>query len=189
MDNARGNGTKTRGVRGLAPLVFPPALDAPALEVQREVRIDVERLAAAQRMADHSRMQHVADLVTIVEHVIAADRLARRGAEAVCRGMHGVEPAQSLLQAFRQRLEGMVTGTSKSHQRVSPPALRSLEALVGDEQVFAAFGEIVTSLMQKVLANRAESLTLAQTRDLLLPKLMSGEIRMGEAEPELEKIQ
>ena len=84
-------------------------------------------------------------------------------------------------QTFRQRLEGMVTGTSKSHQRVSPPALRSLEALAGDAQVFTAFGQIVTSLMQKVLANRAENHTLAQTRDLLLPKLMSGEIRVRES--------
>lgn len=97
----------------------------------------------------------------------------------------GISPAllYSLFsdQTFRQRLEGMVTGTSKSHQRVSPPALRSLEALAGDAQVFTAFGQIVTSLMQKVLANRAENHTLAQTRDLLLPKLMSGEIRVRES--------
>ena len=97
----------------------------------------------------------------------------------------GISPAllYSLFsdQTFRQRLEGMVTGTSKSHQRISPPALRSLEALVGDEKVFTAFGEITTSLMQKVLANRAENFTLAQTRDLLLPKLMSGEIRVSDA--------
>lgn len=96
----------------------------------------------------------------------------------------GISPAllYSLFsdQTFRQRLEGMVTGTSKSHQRVSPPALRSLEVLAGDAQVFTAFGQIVTSLMQKVLVNRAENHTLAQTRDLLLPKLMSGEIGVRE---------
>ena len=100
----------------------------------------------------------------------------------------GISPAliYSLFsdQTFRQRLEGMVTGTSKSHQRISPPALRSLEALVGHEKVFTVFGEITTSLMQKVLANRAENLTLAQTRDLLLPKLMSGEIRVGDVASE-----
>ncbi|MCV0382585.1 MAG: restriction endonuclease subunit S [Erythrobacter sp.] len=90
-------------------------------------------------------------------------------------------------QTFRQRLEGMVTGTSKSHQRVSPPALRSLEVLIGHEQAFAAFGEIVMSLMQKVLANRAENQTLAHTRDLLLPRLMSGEIRVAEAERKMEE--
>ena len=103
----------------------------------------------------------------------------------------GISPAllYSLFsdQTFRQRLEGMVTGTSKSHQRISPPALRSLEAVVGDENVFAAFGEVTTSLMQRVLANRAENLTLAQTRDLLLPKLMSGEIRVREAERQKEE--
>jgi type I restriction enzyme, S subunit len=104
----------------------------------------------------------------------------------------GISPAllYSLFsdQTFRQRLEGMVTGTSKSHQRISPPALRSLEVLVGDEKVFAAFDEIATSLMQKVLANRAENLTLAQTRDLLLPKLMSGEISLRDAEKQVEAV-
>lgn len=89
---------------------------------------------------------------------------------------------------FRKRLEGMVTGTSKSHQRVSPSALRSLEGLAGDGSVFAVYGEIATSLMRKVLVNRAENLTLARTRDLLLPELMSGEIRVGEVEREVEEV-
>jgi type I restriction enzyme S subunit len=33
-----------------------------------------------------------------------------------------------------------------------------------------------------------ESQTLAQTRDLLLPKLMSGEIRLRDAEREVEAV-
>jgi type I restriction enzyme S subunit len=37
-------------------------------------------------------------------------------------------------------------------------------------------------------ANKAETRTLAQTRDLLLPKLMSGEIRLREAEKAVEAV-
>jgi type I restriction enzyme S subunit len=37
-------------------------------------------------------------------------------------------------------------------------------------------------------ANKAESLTLAQTRDLLLPRLMSGELRVAEAERLAEEV-
>lgn len=81
--------------------------------------------------------------------------------------------------AFRQRLEGMVTGTSKSHQRVNPKALSALDALVGEEQIISAFGQLCSPVMAKVLANRAEVVTLSHTRDLLLSKLMSGEIRVG----------
>ena len=45
-----------------------------------------------------------------------------------------------------------------------------------------AFDEVVTQLRQKMHGNSDESKTLAQTRDLLLPKLMSGEIRIKDAE-------
>jgi type I restriction enzyme, S subunit len=90
--------------------------------------------------------------------------------------------------AFRQRLEGMVTGTSKSHQRVNPKALRALDALVGEERIISAFGQLCSPVMAKVLANRAEVMTLSHARDLLLPKLMSGEIRVGEAERQLEDV-
>jgi len=83
---------------------------------------------------------------------------------------------------FRARLQSMVTGTSKSHQRVSPHALLSQEVIAGSEAIFAAFGDAVGSLLLRVLACRAECRTLAGTRDLLLPKLMSGEIRVKDAE-------
>ncbi|WP_246195002.1 hypothetical protein [Allochromatium palmeri] len=51
-----------------------------------------------------------------------------------------------------------------------------------------AFNAIVDSLRQKIRRNADESRTLAQTRDLLLPKLMSGEIRLREAERIAEAV-
>lgn len=82
---------------------------------------------------------------------------------------------------FRDMLQSMVTGTSKSHQRISPPSLLGREVLAGDKALFSAFESMASSLLSTTLSNRAESRTLAQTRDLLLPKLMSGEIRLREA--------
>ncbi|ARU18357.1 restriction endonuclease subunit S [Croceicoccus marinus] len=84
--------------------------------------------------------------------------------------------------AFRQTMEGMVTGTSKSHQRISPPALRAVEALVGSSTLFEAFERTVGPMMKLMLQNRAETRKLVTTRDALLPKLMSGEIRVRDAE-------
>ena len=83
---------------------------------------------------------------------------------------------------FRQTLEGMVTGTSKSHQRVSPKALAKLEVLTAEPNAMLAFEETAAPLLSKILANRSKFRTLAETRDLLLPKLMSGEIRVRDAE-------
>lgn len=85
-------------------------------------------------------------------------------------------------QAFRTMLQSMVTGTSKSHQRISPPALLHRQVLAGSEPAFASYAELVTPLIDRALANRAESRTLVATRDFLLPKLMSGKIRVREAE-------
>lgn len=85
----------------------------------------------------------------------------------------------------RQIMEGMVTGTSKSHQRISPPALLQTKLVVGDGSAFGAFEEIVGPMVERLLALRAENRTLAQTRDYLLPRLMSGEVRVGDAALEI----
>lgn len=91
-------------------------------------------------------------------------------------------------QGFREMLHGMVTGTSKSHQRISPPSLLGRNVVVGTRDMFGAFEKLVAPLLERVRANRAESRTLAQTRDLLLPRLMSGELRVAEAERIVEEV-
>jgi type I restriction enzyme S subunit len=90
---------------------------------------------------------------------------------------------------FRRMLQAMVTGTSKSHQRISPPDLLRREVISGTAELFRRFDDAVTLPLNRVLANRAETRTLAQTRDLLLPRLMSGELRLAEAERVVEAAQ
>lgn len=48
--------------------------------------------------------------------------------------------------------------------------------------VIQAFEEIVSALDSRIENNERESRTLAQTRDLLLPRLMSGELRVADAQ-------
>lgn len=91
-------------------------------------------------------------------------------------------------QGFREMLHGMVTGTSKSHQRISPPSLLGRDVITATPQMFSAFEQSVAPLLERVRANRAESRTLAQTRDLLLPRLMSGELRVAEAERLISEV-
>ena len=57
-----------------------------------------------------------------------------------------------------------------------------------DESIWKALGSLIEPMMGKVIANAYESRTLAQTRDLLLPKLMSGEIRLRDAEKTVEAV-
>ena len=91
-----------------------------------------------------------------------------------------------LSQPFRETLQGMVTGTSKSHQRVQPLAVMQTNLLHATDILMRQFGLISQPLLAKINFNRNESHTLAQLRDLLLPKLMSGEISIWDAEKMVE---
>jgi len=85
-------------------------------------------------------------------------------------------------KSFRRELEAMVTGTSKSHQRVSPTALLQRPVCAGYGKIFEAFERQAWPLLERTISCRAGSRTLAALRDTLLPKLISGDLRVKDAE-------
>lgn len=77
---------------------------------------------------------------------------------------------------FMDRFAGRSGGTSTSHQRVKPEDLLNLPIVLPESSIVDAFTEI-TSPMFKVIHNmRLKIVNLRRTRDLLLPRLISGEI-------------
>ncbi|MFN3280039.1 MAG: restriction endonuclease subunit S, partial [Paracoccus hibiscisoli] len=52
--------------------------------------------------------------------------------------------------------------------------------------IISAFSNALVAFMRKAESNERESRTLAALRDLLLPRLMSGEVRVAEAERLIE---
>lgn len=54
--------------------------------------------------------------------------------------------------------------------------------VIGSPGVMAAADALIGPLLERCLANSLEAQTLTATRDLLLPRLMSGEIRVKDAE-------
>ncbi len=93
--------------------------------------------------------------------------------------------ARSML--FRQQIESLVTGTSKSHQRAPVDAILNLAVVLPPTPVAAEFGRISEDLLARTLVCRRESRNLATLRDTLLPKLISGELRVPDAERFLEQ--
>jgi type I restriction enzyme S subunit len=85
-------------------------------------------------------------------------------------------------------MTGLAGGTSNSHQRIRPSDFLSLECCIGSQKVRSAFSDVVEPLLRKTLAQRIESRSLASARDALLPKLISGEIRIPDAERMLEEV-
>ncbi len=81
---------------------------------------------------------------------------------------------------FREVLCSMVTGTSRSHQRVPPVALKRCKVLSGVPDLFDKFGKFSILLLDQTCRRRTESRIILSLRDLLLPKLMSGEVCLRE---------
>ena len=86
---------------------------------------------------------------------------------------------QGCSAGFRQELGSLVTGTSKSHQRVQANAVFALPVVLFPKPISEAFERVVSVFLHMTQANRRESGSLAALRDSLLPKLVSGELRVG----------
>ena len=81
---------------------------------------------------------------------------------------------------FRNAIESLITGTSKSHQRSQPNSILNIKNLRPQKEVLEIFENIVDPLINEVLVCRRQIKLLAQLRDAILPKLLSGEIRAAE---------
>lgn len=89
---------------------------------------------------------------------------------------------QFLQEVFsRYEAEGTVFGS------INKTDFQTLSQLRPSNEVIAAFERLVYPLDQSIENNENESRTLAQTRDILLPKLLSGEIRVDDAAGILEE--
>jgi type I restriction enzyme, S subunit len=90
--------------------------------------------------------------------------------------------------AIVEAMTGLAGGTSNSHQRIRPGDFLALPCCIGTEMVRSAFLNVVEPLLGKSLVLRAESRSLSIARDALLPKLISGQIRIPDAEKMLQEV-
>ncbi len=85
-----------------------------------------------------------------------------------------------------EAIKGNANGST--FQEISKKNFRPLPVVVPSENAMNAFNEMVMPLYERIEKNELESRTLAKTRNLLLPKLMSGEIRVREAEKQIGEV-
>jgi type I restriction enzyme S subunit len=84
---------------------------------------------------------------------------------------------------FREFAIQSMTGSS-GRQRVPAEALTHFRVVVPSEQIAAEFGKFATPLVARMSAAAKQSRILGTQRDTLLPKLVSGELRL----PDVERI-
>jgi type I restriction enzyme S subunit len=66
--------------------------------------------------------------------------------------------------------------------------LKAAKTTCPPDPVIEQMGKLMVPLIARIVNNELESRTLAQTRDLLLPRLMSGELRVAGAERAVEAV-
>ena len=88
---------------------------------------------------------------------------------------------------FRDFAIQSMTGTS-GRQRVQPAALGQFLLPQPPEQIGREFGRLIRPLIGRARVSANESRTLAELRDAILPRLVSGETRVQQAEQVLGKV-
>jgi|LSQX01.3.fsa_nt_gb type I restriction enzyme S subunit len=76
-------------------------------------------------------------------------------------------------------------GSAQPH--VYPKDLMALKILKPQNELIKRFDEIITPFFEETKILKLQSQTLKQTRDLLLPRLISGKLKVKDAEKEMEK--
>ena len=82
---------------------------------------------------------------------------------------HHLEEFQIIAASKATTMGHIQRGHLKAAMTICPP-----------DNTITKLGEVVAPLIDRIVQNELESRTLAQTRDLLLPRLMSGELRVGD---------
>jgi len=75
-----------------------------------------------------------------------------------------------------------------AYPAVRPELVAQTPMVVAEPVVRRAFSEICAPLLDRIESNKRENRTLSAIPDLLLPKLMFGEIRIKDAEKMVESV-
>lgn len=92
---------------------------------------------------------------------------------------------RTLLEA-REKLQNIAVGAAQ--QNINQAILKSHRIFMPPECLAARYSALVSTWDDRQVQLAHETKTLAQLRDTLLPKLISGELRIKAAEALLERV-
>jgi type I restriction enzyme S subunit len=89
----------------------------------------------------------------------------------------------------RQNMEGIkARANGSTFMEISKKAFRPIPALVPSANVLAAFANVAEPLFERLIKNERQAQILTQLRDTLLPRLISGQLRLLETEACIENM-
>jgi type I restriction enzyme S subunit len=134
-----------------------------------------------------TRMAEAGDLIFCVRGSTTGRRVVADGSYCLGRGVCAIR-ARMFSRTFLYRtidagLDRLLSKTTGSvFPNLSAPDIKRFSILVPSERSARLFELIAEPLTERIEANIKESRTLTALRDTLLPKLISGELRVKDAE-------
>jgi type I restriction enzyme S subunit len=97
----------------------------------------------------------------------------------------GLLPPLYMLFWCRQNMDNIKgRANGSTFMEISKKAFRPIPALVPQPEVVQAFAEVAGALFDRLIENEKQAQTLATLRDTLLPRLISGQLRLPTSEVE-----
>ncbi|GAB1388138.1 MAG: hypothetical protein AMXMBFR78_24220 [Rubrivivax sp.] len=109
---------------------------------------------------------------------------------AINQGYIAMLPGSSLSPLYllfwcRQNMELIkARANGSTFMEISKKAFRPIPALVPPAQLLAAFEAVASPLFARIVENERQAVSLAELRDALLPRLISGQLRLPSTELE-----
>lgn len=98
----------------------------------------------------------------------------------------GLLPPLYMLYWCRQNMESIkARANGSTFMEISKKAFRPIPALIPPPEIVNAFAEAVGALFDRLVENEKQAQTLSTLRDTLLPRLISGQLRLPEALAEM----
>ena len=103
----------------------------------------------------------------------------------VLKGKNGICDEHLYLFLKQKDISPFITGAVQP--KLSQNNLKAIPFILPDESINSAFSELAKPIFARLRANSDESRNLSSLRDTLLPKLISGELRVPDAEKFVEE--
>jgi type I restriction enzyme S subunit len=101
----------------------------------------------------------------------------------------GLLPPLYMLFWCRENMEGIKgRANGSTFMEISKKAFRPIPALVPPPEVVQVFADTAGALFERLIENETQAQTLATLRDTLLPRLISGQLRLPEAQALTEAV-
>lgn len=102
----------------------------------------------------------------------------------ILTGKNGISDEHLYLVLKNTNIRPFVTGAVQP--KVNQMNLKAIPFILPFKEVPASFGKLIGPVFAQIRKNSEESIALANVRDALLPKLISGELRVPDAEKLVE---